>query len=87
VEEDVYTNCSDIEPVKFTSKYQDSVNTENKIVNISPNVGASDIYSDNFSFKELFNSKYQTIMWIIIIIISVIVFITNKKKSLLFEFT
>jgi hypothetical protein len=35
VEEGVYINCSDIQPVKITSKYQDSINTENKIDNFS----------------------------------------------------
>jgi hypothetical protein len=62
VEKGVYINYSDKEPVKIISKEQDSVDTENRIVKISPDSRNSELYLDNFSFKKLF-----VIMWSIII--------------------
>jgi hypothetical protein len=71
-----YVNCSDKTPEKIRPKDQGFDEAAEKIVNITSDNSNNGLNLDQLSFKDLFNSKYKTIMWTIIIIISVIVFIT-----------
>jgi hypothetical protein len=71
-----YVNCSDKTPEEIWPKDQGFDEAAEKIVNITSDTSNNGLNLDQISFKDLFNSKYKTIMWTIIIIISVIVFIT-----------
>jgi hypothetical protein len=71
-----YVNCSDKTPEEIRPKDQGFDEATEKIVNITSDNLNNGLNLDQLSFKDLFNSKYKTIMWTIIIIISVIVFIT-----------
>jgi hypothetical protein len=71
-----YVNCSDKTPEEIRPKDQGFDEAAEKIVNITSDNSKNGLNLDQVSFKDLFNSKYKTIMWTIIIIISVIVFIT-----------
>jgi preprotein translocase subunit SecG len=71
-----YVNCSDKTPEVIRPKDQGFDEAAEKIVNITSSNSKYDLNLFQISSKELFNSKFKTIMWTIIIIISVIVFIT-----------
>jgi hypothetical protein len=74
--EDNYVNCSDKTPEEIRPKDQGFDEAAENIVNITSDNLNNNLNLNQLSFKNLFNSKYKTIMWTIIIIISVIVFIT-----------
>jgi hypothetical protein len=59
-------NCSDKTSEEILPKDQDFDEAAEKIVNITSNNSNNTL---NLSFKDLFNSKYKTTMWTIIIII------------------
>jgi hypothetical protein len=71
-----HVNCSDKTPEIIRPRDQGFDEAAEKIVNITSDDSNNGLNIDQISFKDLFNSKYQNIMWTIIIIISVIVFIT-----------
>jgi hypothetical protein len=58
-----YVNCSDKTPDKNKDPGFDK--TTEKIINITSDNSNHCLNIDQLSFKDLFNSKYKTIMWTI----------------------
>jgi hypothetical protein len=70
-----YVNCLDKDPEEIKLKNQGFDETSGKKINIISDNSKNGFNLDQLSFKNLFNSRYKTIMWIIIIIIAIIIFI------------
>jgi hypothetical protein len=78
-----YINCSNKTPEEIRPKDQGLDEAAEKTVNITSDNSNNGLSLDQLSFKDLFNSKYKTIMWTIKIIISVIIFIIILIHNLL----
>jgi hypothetical protein len=73
---DLYAiNCSDKNPEEIKPKDQGFDEATEKIVNRTSDNSNNGLNLDKLSFKDLFNSKYKSIMWTTIIIITIIIFI------------
>jgi hypothetical protein len=74
-----YVNCLDKDLEEIKSKNQGFDEATKKIVNTILDNSKNGLNLNQISFKNIFNLKYKTIMWTIIIIISVIIFIINSS--------
>jgi preprotein translocase subunit SecY len=70
-----YINCSDKDQEEIKPKDQGFDEAAEKIVNKTADNSNKGLNLDQLSFKDLFNSKYKSIMWTIIIIIAIVIFI------------
>jgi hypothetical protein len=70
-----YVNCLDKDLEEIKPKNQGFDEAAEKIVNITSDNSKDGLDLDQLSFKDLFNSKYKSIMWTIIMIIAILIFI------------
>jgi hypothetical protein len=70
-----YINCSNKTPEEIRPKDQGFDKVAERVFSVTSNSSNNGLNLGNLSFKDLFNSKYKSIMWIIIIFVSIVIFV------------